>query len=245
MTLRRSLVGSCPIPWPTAILTVDAGISTEVSILGLSLFIAGYVPGPIIFAPVSELYGRKLAVLVPMFIFVCFTAASATAANLQTLFITRFFAGLFASSPVATVGGGLADMFDQAERGTAVVFYSLAVVAGPTLGPVIGGAVSQSSLGWRWTEYLALILTATVVALDVFFLPETFAPVLLTRKARALRLQSGRWALHSRQEMQEYTLRSFLEKNLLRPIRMLATEPMCFLITLYNSFACTHPLSLT
>jgi DHA1 family multidrug resistance protein-like MFS transporter len=81
-----------------------------------------------------------------------------------------------------------------------------------------------------------------VVLLDVIFWPETFAPVLLTRKARKLRLKTGRWSLHSRQEMQEYTLKSFLDKNLLRPIRMLATEPMCFLITLYNSFACEPAL---
>jgi DHA1 family multidrug resistance protein-like MFS transporter len=145
-----------------------------------------------------------------------------------------------ASSPVATVGGGLADMFDQAERGTAVAFYFLAVVAGPTLRPIIESAVSQSYLGWRWTEYLAVILTSVVVVADVFLLPETFAPVLLTRKARNLRLKTGRWALHSRQETQDYTLKSFMEKNLLRPIRMLVTEPMCFLITLYNSFACEY-----
>jgi DHA1 family multidrug resistance protein-like MFS transporter len=118
----------------TALIVGPSGISTEVSILGLSLFIAGYIPGPIIFAPISELYGRKIAVVAPMFIFLCFTAATATATNLQTIFITRFFGGIMASSPVATVGGGLADMFDQKERGTAVVFYSLAVVAGPTLG---------------------------------------------------------------------------------------------------------------
>jgi DHA1 family multidrug resistance protein-like MFS transporter len=43
-------------------------------------------------------------------------------------------------------------MYEQRERATAVVFYSLAVIAGPTLGPVIGAAVSQSYLGWRWTE---------------------------------------------------------------------------------------------
>lgn len=40
----------------------------------------------------------------------------------------------YLSQPVTTVGGGLADMWDQKERGSAVVFYSLAVVAGPTLG---------------------------------------------------------------------------------------------------------------
>ncbi|EIN08811.1 MFS general substrate transporter [Punctularia strigosozonata HHB-11173 SS5] len=237
LTTMCSTFASSVFSPATELISQQYGISTEVAILGLALFIAGYVPGPIIFAPISELYGRKISVLAPMIIFICFTAGTATAENLQTIFITRFFAGVMASSPVATVGGGLADMFDQKERGTAVVFYSLAVVAGPTLGPIIGGAVSQSSLGWRWTEYLSLILTSAVVLADVFFLPETFAPVLLTRKARRLRLKTGRWALHSRQEMQEYTLRSFMEKNLLRPLRMLATEPMVFLTTIYNSFA--------
>jgi len=47
-------------------------------------------------------------VLVPMFIFICFSAATATAENLQTIMITRFFAGVMASSPVVTVGGGIA-----------------------------------------------------------------------------------------------------------------------------------------
>jgi MFS transporter, DHA1 family, multidrug resistance protein len=141
----------------------EYGVSSEVALLGISLFIAGYVPGPVIWAPVSEVYGRVVSVLLPMVVFVCLTAGTATATNLQTIFITRFFAGVMASSPVATVGGGLADMFEQKERGTAVVFYSLAVVAGPTLGPIIGGAVSESFLGWRWTMYLTVILTSAVV----------------------------------------------------------------------------------
>ncbi|KZT61632.1 MFS general substrate transporter [Calocera cornea HHB12733] len=215
----------------------EYGVSSEVAILGISLFIAGYIPGPVIWAPVSEVYGRRISVLLPMVVFLCLTAGTATAENLQTIFITRFFAGVMASSPVATVGGGLADMFDQKERGTAVVFYSLAVVAGPTLGPIIGGAVSESYLGWRWTMYLTVILTGCVVLADIFFLKETFAPVLLTEKARRLRIRTGRWALHSRQEMQDFTLQMFLQKNLVRPLEMLAFEPMVTLITIYNSFA--------
>jgi MFS transporter, DHA1 family, multidrug resistance protein len=93
-----------------------------VAILGLSLFIAGYVPGPILFAPLSEIYGRKISVVLPMFVFICLSAGTATAENLQTIFITRFFGGVMASAPVATVGGGLADMFDQKERGTGSSF---------------------------------------------------------------------------------------------------------------------------
>ncbi|EIM92287.1 MFS general substrate transporter [Stereum hirsutum FP-91666 SS1] len=214
------------------------GVSTEVTILGLSLFVLGYVPGPIFFAPLSEIYGRRPAVLIPMFVFICFSAATATAKDIQTIFITRFFGGVMASSPVVNVGGGLADMFNQKERGVAVVWYSLAVIAGPTLGPIIGSAVAeQPKFGWRWTEYLVVILTSTVISFNIMFLPETFAPALLSAKARRLRLKTGRWELHSRQEMQDFAIETFVEKNLTRPLRMIVLEPMVGVLTLYNSFA--------
>jgi len=127
-------------------------------------------------------------------------------------------------------------MYEQRERATAVVFYSLAVIAGPTLGPVIGAAVSQSYLGWRWTEYLTVILASTVVLADIIFLPETYAPVILTRKAQKLRVTTRRWELHSQHETNNFTLKAFLETNLLRPIKMILFEPMVLCITLYNSF---------
>jgi MFS family permease len=69
-----------------------------------------------------------------MFIFICLSAATATATDLQTIYITRFFAGVMGSAPITNVGGVLADLYDQKDRGTAVVFYSFAVVAGPSLG---------------------------------------------------------------------------------------------------------------
>ncbi|CAD6588223.1 MAG: hypothetical protein CYPHOPRED_004316 [Cyphobasidiales sp. Tagirdzhanova-0007] len=204
------------------------GISSEASVLGISLFVLGYVP---------ELYGRKISIVLPMFIFACFSIATATAENVQTIMITRFFAGVFGSAPVSNVGGGLADMWDVQERATAVVFYSLSVVAGPSLGPIVGGAVSQSYLGWRWTEYIAVILTMVVVGLDIIFIPETFAPILLTRKAQQLRWKTGRYNLHSRQEMTTVSLSIFLHKNLLLPIKMILLEPMVLCITLFNAFA--------
>ncbi|KAK4687592.1 MFS transporter, DHA1 family, multidrug resistance protein, partial [Tremellales sp. Uapishka_1] len=213
----------------------EYGITDEVAILGVSLFVLGYVPGPLIFAPISTIFGRKLSILPPLFIFICFSAATATAENIQTIFITRFFAGVMAAAPVTCVGGVLADMYNQRDRGAAVVLYSLAVVAGPTIGPIIGGAVSQSYLGWRWTEYLTIILTAVVLIADIFFIPETFAPYILTQKAKHLRKETGRWALHSQAEMKDTHFKVFVHQNLALPIRMVATEPMVTVICLYNS----------
>ncbi|KAL8292267.1 hypothetical protein RQP46_001733 [Phenoliferia psychrophenolica] len=51
-----------------------------------------------------------------------------------------------------------------------------------------------------------------------------------------LRVKTGRWALHSKHEEADFTLKHFLQTNLTRPIRMVAFEPMVTCITLYNSF---------
>jgi MFS family permease len=79
-------------------------------------------------------YGRKPAVLAPYFIAACFSFGTATAKDIQTILITRFFAGLFGSAPVTNTGGVLGDIWSPSQRGTAIVGYAFAVVGGPTLG---------------------------------------------------------------------------------------------------------------
>jgi DHA1 family multidrug resistance protein-like MFS transporter len=119
----------------------------------------------------------------------------------------------------------------QRERGSAIVVYSLCIVGGPTVAPVIGAAVSESYLTWRWTEYLVVILTSFVILIDLFFLPETSVSAILTSKARMLRLKTGRWGLHSQAETMDRSLDTFLHKTLFLPLKMLAFEPMVLLIT--------------
>ena len=81
------------------------GVSTEVATLATSLFVLGYVLGPMIWAPLSELRGRKLPIVIGMLGFTLFSAGAATAANLQTLLICRFFAGAMGSSPLTVAAG--------------------------------------------------------------------------------------------------------------------------------------------
>lgn len=114
--------------------------------------------GPMIWAPLSEIYGRKQAVLTPYFVAICFAFGSATAKDFQTLMLTRFFTGFFGSAPVTNTGGVLGDLWTPAERGTAMVSYSLAVAGGPLLSPIVGGAIVDSQLSWRWVEYVSLRL---------------------------------------------------------------------------------------
>ncbi|GAA6051976.1 hypothetical protein NBRC10513_002600 [Rhodotorula toruloides] len=145
MTTMCSTFASSIFSTATPAVAAEFGVSTEVATLGTSLFLCGFILGPIIFGPLSEVYGRK-TIFIGTFAFICFSAGTATAKDLQTIMLTRFWAGVGASAAPSVVGGALADMFDARERATAVVFYSLAIVAGPTVSPVIGSAVTVSYL---------------------------------------------------------------------------------------------------
>lgn len=90
------------------------------------------------------------------------------------------------------------DIWAPERRGFAMVGYAIAVVGGPTVAPVIGGAISSSYLRWRWTEYLTGILMTVQVILNVIILDETYGPVLLVYKAQKLRKETGNWALHAK-----------------------------------------------
>ncbi|KAB8303178.1 hypothetical protein EYC80_004625 [Monilinia laxa] len=207
----------------------------EVSLLGISLLLLGFGFGPLLWAPLSEIYGRKPAVLIPVFISACFSFGSATAKDMQTLLLTRFFAGIFGSAPVTNTGGVLSDIWAPQSRGTAIVGYAFAVVGGPTMGPIVGGAIVSSYLGWRWTEYMTGIMQMIVVLIGAIVLNETYPDALLVAKARQLRHDSENWALHARHEERNFNIGELANKFLMRPFRLLAT-PICFLMVLYASF---------
>ena len=127
---------------------------------------------------------------------------------------------------------GIADIFNQRERGSMIVIYSLCIVGGPTIAPVIGSAMSESYLTWRWTEYIVVILGSAGLAVNILFLPETSAAIILTSRARRLRLKTSNWALHSQHEEADRSIMTFLRTTLLLPLRMLGQEPMLLLIAM-------------
>jgi MFS family permease len=54
-----------------------------------------------------------------------FSIGTAVAKNPQTIFITRFFAGIFGSAPVSNVSAALGDIWHPKARGIAVTFYAV------------------------------------------------------------------------------------------------------------------------
>ena len=189
-----------------------------------------------LWAPASELRGRKWPLTIAMLLGGIFTIASATAKDIQTLIICRFFAGVCAASQLTVVPGVLADVFDNTYRGMAISLYALTVFVGPFTAPFLGGFITKSYLGWRWTLYLPAILSFANGAISLFFLAETYAPCILISKAVALRTRTGNWGIHAAQERIEVDFTQLVEKYFTRPLKMLITEPIILLVSLYMSF---------
>jgi DHA1 family multidrug resistance protein-like MFS transporter len=165
-----------------------------------------------------------------------FTIASATSKDIQTLIICRFFAGVFGASQLSVVPGVLADLYDDTRRGIAISLYALTVFVGPFSAPFIGGFIASSSLGWRWTLYIPTILGFASGLLLLCSLKETYVPVLLVSKAARIRRETGNWAIHAKHEELEVDFKEIVTKYFTRPLRMLVTEPILLLITMYMSF---------
>jgi DHA1 family multidrug resistance protein-like MFS transporter len=71
------------------------GVSSEVGLLGVSLYVLGFAIGPVFWAPLSELRGRRLPLVISMFGFSIFQVAVASAKDLQTIMLCRFWGGMF------------------------------------------------------------------------------------------------------------------------------------------------------
>ncbi|KAI0865466.1 polyamine transporter 1 [Xylaria cubensis] len=214
----------------------EFGVSREVGILGVSLYVLGFATGPTFWAPFSELKGRRLPIVIAMFGFSIFTIACAVAKDLQTLLICRFFAGFFGASPLAVVGAVFSDMFNNATRGVAITLFSMGVFTGPLLAPLVGGAIVDSYLGWRWTMYIAAIMGFLAFVLDVFLMNESYPPIVLVEKAAELRRRTLNWGIHAKQEEIEIDFVELLQKNFTRPIRLLLFEPIVTLLSVYMAF---------
>lgn len=184
----------------------------------------------------SELQGRKLPLVLSMFGFSVFCIAVAVAKDLQTVIICRFFAGFFGACPLAVVVAVLADMFDHQTRGLAITTFAMAVFAGPLMAPFIGGFITISHLGWRWSQYITAIMGFLGFALVFLFFQETYPPVILISKAAELRRKTKNWGIHAKQEEIEVDIHELITINFSRPLRLLVTEPIVLLLSLYVAF---------
>ncbi|OQD82314.1 hypothetical protein PENANT_c022G09530 [Penicillium antarcticum] len=204
-------------------------------VLPISIFLIGYILGPLLWGPSSEYFGRKPPLLIAYCGFMIFTLACAVADSYTSLLIFRLLNGMVASAPIATVGGLFADVHDDPTlRGRLMAYFMACTTFGPIIGPWVSGFVAVVS--WRWCFWIGLICSGATFPL-VIFMPETYGPVILKRRAKKLRKDTGNSSIVSPLDVESRNLREMFLITISRPFRMIMHEYIVSLSSLYLALA--------
>ncbi|KAL8659458.1 MAG: hypothetical protein Q9226_000417 [Calogaya cf. arnoldii] len=214
----------------------EFNITNEVeSQMVLSIFVLAYAIGPLFLGPLSEVYGRVPVLQLANLLYLIFNTACGASRNKEQMIVFRFLSGLGGSAPLAIGGGVLSDCWKAEHRGRAISLYSLAPLLGPAIGPIAGGFITEQST-WRWAFYATSIADALIQLSGLFFLRETYPAKLLHVKAKRLRRETHNEALHTEYEHPESNLVTVLKTAIVRPFRLLGTQPIVQVMALYAAY---------
>lgn len=108
----------------------DLGSSEEAIIATTTGFVIFLGVGPLVLAPLSETFGRRIVYVASFAIFTLLQIPTALAPNAATLIVVRTISGFFGSVGIANGGGTINDMYEPHERASIFGWYLL----GPLLG---------------------------------------------------------------------------------------------------------------
>lgn len=189
--------------------------------------------GPMIFAPLSEIYGRIIIYHVCNVGFIAFNVACALVPSLSSLIAFRFLAGFFGSCPPTNGGASIADMVPQARRGAFLAAFAVGPILGPAIGPVAGGFLSTAG-GWRWVFWLVAIVSGAVELAMALVARETYAPVILQRRVDRRRRRTGEQHLRHVPD-RGLSPTSIIRLSIVRPLRLLFASPIGGLAAFYTA----------
>ncbi|KAA1473813.1 MFS general substrate transporter [Dentipellis sp. KUC8613] len=157
--------------------------SAEIS-LSLSLFILLQGGVPIIWSSFSEILGRKIVYITSITLSIVGCIVAAEARSVGVLIGMRCLQAVGSSAVMAIGAATLADIYDPSERGTMMGIYYAAPLLGPSVGPILGGLLTQY-LSWRATFWFLVIFMGCILVMFVGFFRDTF------RRERSLVYQTS------------------------------------------------------
>ncbi|KIY65819.1 MFS polyamine transporter [Cylindrobasidium torrendii FP15055 ss-10] len=220
----------------------DLGIHKEIILsMTISIFVLAYAVGPLFLGPLSELYGRAIVLQLCNLFFLAWCLGCGFAQTEGQLLAFRFLSGLGGSAPLAVGGGTLGDMWAPEQRGKAIAIYSMGPLLGPVVGPIAGGWIAEKTT-WRWVFWSTCIFDVVVQVVGFMWLRETYAPVLLERKAKGIRQRQD---LENGGTVQVRTIydakgsrdwKQLFSKALIRPFALFFTEPIAQIAGVFQAF---------
>ncbi len=134
----------------------------------------GYACANVVMIPLtawlSDRFGRKQYLLFSLIGFTASSVLCGLAGSLGMLIAARVLQGLCGGGLLAKAQSLLFETFPKKEQPAAQALFGIGVIAGPALGPVLGGYLTDS-LGWRWIFFINLPVGIIAVIAAYIFLP--------------------------------------------------------------------------
>ncbi|UPL00978.1 hypothetical protein LCI18_011912 [Fusarium solani-melongenae] len=228
LTIISPLASSMFAPGVSQLMDDFNTYSDELATFVVSIYMFGYAFGPLLFAPLSEIYGRLYLYKIGNVFFILSCVGAALSTSIDMLMVFRFLMGVVGSIPTTIGVGSIVDTVSLEFRGRAISLWAMGPLLGPSIGPTAGGYLIQAA-GWRWVYWFLAILGGAFSIL-LFGMHESYAPVLLQRKAKRLRKETGNPDLRCEQSTKSI---ESVKLAAMRPPKLLFASPVVFCIALY------------
>ncbi|KAL4915387.1 MFS general substrate transporter [Aspergillus aurantiobrunneus] len=210
----------------------EYGVSITVMNLSVALFVAGFVVGPLFFAPFSLIVGNSIPLFISLAGCAVFQIPQALARNSETIITSRFLQGTFGSGVLAIGSGMLADVWGVYTRAIALGLSTTSITLGSSLGPIAGSYVLDR-YGWRWIGWVTLFTYVVIALLTPLTIHESSRKRVLERKAAHIRKGTGDDNYHAPSEKHSLDFAALFQRYGKIPVRMMAQEPILFIVTMY------------
>ncbi|KAJ9651612.1 hypothetical protein H2198_009115 [Neophaeococcomyces mojaviensis] len=137
------------------------------------LYMMGLGVGSVLFSPTAILFGKRPVYLLGAVLFVVSSVWCALSPNYANLATARVFQGIAVSPVECLPSATIAEIFFLHERAFRVGIYTLLLLGGKNLVPLVSAAIIQG-LSWRWAFYVVAIIVGFAGVLLFLFVPETF-----------------------------------------------------------------------
>ncbi|KAF8315819.1 MFS general substrate transporter [Clavulina sp. PMI_390] len=234
-----SIMGSIASSSPTGIfrdLEKAFTFSSEIGTLLISVFLIGFTVGPMVWAPASEVYGRRPTFLYSAIIFTGFQIGCALAKNTGEMIVFRLISGAAAIGPLTNTAAVVNDVMAPKERAGALGVFMLAALVGPSIGPVIAGFIHNAGVDWRWMFWSLSIFGGIMCTITAVTFKETYPPFLLGRKAAQKRKETGDDRWYAPIETRQVPMAQTVANILIKPWKIFFMEPILIAINIYVAF---------
>ena len=141
--------------------------------LTTGFYMMGLGLGSVIASPTAILFGKRPVYLVGIVLFLISAVWCALSPNYASLVAARIFMGIAVSPCECLPSATIAEIFFLHERAYRLGIYTLLLLGGKNLVPLVSAAIIQG-LSWQWVFWIVAMVVGFCACLLFFFVPETF-----------------------------------------------------------------------